>query len=388
MLNRSTFSSMRRALASTAAWCLIFAVAIAFGLMFPASPALAQGVADTFDPLAFGGALFLMGTIGRFSDMVVYQAEFQTGMVESVTQFLAAFNEGSRGAIRLTPRALKGHYNREAFFKDVAGLVSRRDITSTAPAAILRMEQDEVIGVKCNRKVGPVANTLDSFKKAGLSVEQASVVFGRLAGTRKMRDMLNTAIAAVSAAIESNGTATTYDATSDSPTTATPLALQRTLAKFGDSSQDIVAWVAHSKPHFDVLGQLITDKVTGLADIVTIQGAIPAYNGKPSIVTDSPALRDEVSSETTNYNTLGLVRDAVIVEESEDETFYTDIEGGAENLYRIFQSEHAYNVTVRGHKWNTVAGINPSDAAVATPANWIRVAHDTKLTAGVRLVSR
>ena len=83
--------------------------------------------------------------IGKYSDMVVYQAEFQSGMVEKVAQFLAAFNEASRGAIRLVPRALKGHYGKEAFFEDVSSLVSRRDITSVSAATDLALTQGELV---------------------------------------------------------------------------------------------------------------------------------------------------------------------------------------------------------------------------------------------------
>jgi hypothetical protein len=46
--------------------------------------------------------------IGKASDMKVYHEEFQSGMVEKIAQFIGLFNEQSRGAIRLIPRALKG----------------------------------------------------------------------------------------------------------------------------------------------------------------------------------------------------------------------------------------------------------------------------------------
>jgi hypothetical protein len=334
-------------------------------------------------------ALLLMGTIGKFSDMVIYQEEFQTGLVERVTQFLAAFNEQSRGAIQLVPRALKGHYSKAAFFKDVAGLVSRRDITSTAAANILPMTQDEVISVKLNRKIGPVGQTLDAMKKAGLTEADASRAFGAMAGERKMKDMLNSAMLAVESAI-AGVSGLTEDVSGASPTnTATTHGLRGALSKFGDASQDVVCWIAHSKPHFDIIGQLMAQNVTGLTDIVTIQGAVPAYLGRPVVVTDSPALVDLNGSAPDTYNTLGLVANAVVVEESEDETFFTDVIGGAENLYRLFQSEYAFNVTVRGHKWDTTnGGINPTDVALGTSGNWDKVAYDNRLTAGVRLLSR
>lgn len=324
--------------------------------------------------------------IGKASDMVIYQAEFQSGLVESLTQFLNAFNAASRGAIRLVPNALKGHYSKNAFFKDISGLVSRRDITSTASVTPLAMTQDEVIGVKINRKVGPVSNTLDSVIKAGLTEEEASRLFGVLAGQHKMRDMLNTGLIALETAIQSV-TAMNLSITGETVKTANTSALQRTLAKMGDQSQQVVCWVTHSKPHHDVLGQLITDKVTGLADIVSIQGSVPAFLGRPAIVTDSPALTDANGSATDTYNILGLVQDALVIEESEPDRFYTDTVGGLENLSRIWQSEYAYNITVKGKKWDVAnGGVNPSDATLGTTTNWDTVASDDKNTAGVRLV--
>lgn len=326
--------------------------------------------------------------IGKYTDMVIYQEEFQTGLVEKVTQFLQVFNEATRGAIRLVPNALKGHYSKGAFFKDVANLVTRRDISSTAAATDLAMTQDEVISVKLNRKIGPVSQTLDAIKKAGLTEAEASRVFGALAGERKMRDMLNSGLIALETAIQAV-TAMNLDITGETLKTAHTKALARALAKFGDAGQDIVCWVSHSKPHSDVLIGLIDDKVTGLADIVTIQGAIPAFLGRPAIVTDSPALLDLNGSLTDTYNTLGLVQDALTVEESEDESFVTEIVTGLENLSRRWQAEYAYNVKVKGHKWDvTNGGINPNDATLGTTTNWDKVASDDKLTSGVRLVTQ
>jgi hypothetical protein len=363
-----------------AKWALVFAIPLAILSVLGVAPAAAATV-STFAPELF--ITFL--AIGKASDMMIYHAEFQTGIVERVTQFIVLFNEATRGAIRLIPRALKGHYGKEAFFKDVASLVSRRDITSVAAATDLALVQDEVISVKLNRKVGPVAQTLDAIKKAGMTEAEASRAFGQLAGDRKMRDMLNAALIAVETAIQAV-TANNLDITGESVKTATTSSLQRTLAKFGDNAQEIVCLVSHSKPYNDVIAGLITDKVTGLADLVQIQGGIPTTLGRPMVVTDSAALTDANGSATDTYNTLGLVRDAVVVEESEEESFATEIVTGLENLVRRWQSEHAFNVKVKGHKWDTAnGGVNPTDAALGTTTNWDKVASDDKLCAGVRL---
>lgn len=367
-------------------WFAMFAIPVLVLAISGVPAAAAQTAIDTLsDPMALVPSLMFAGAIGKASDMKVYHAEFQTGMVEKVAQFLAVFNEASRGAIVLVPRALKGDYSKEAFFKDVASLVSRRDTTSVAAVTDLAMTQDEVISVKLNRKVGPLAQTLDAIKKAGLTEAEASRVFGELAAERKMKDMLASALIAVEAAIEGNA-AMNLDITGESTKTASTAALNRTLAKFGDAAQDIVCWIQHSKPNFDITGALISANVTGLTDLMTIQGAIPALLGRPALVTDAGALTDANGSLTDTYNTLGLVKGAVKVEESEEESFATEIVTGLENLARRWQAEYAYNVTVKGFKWDVAnGGANPSDSALGTTTNWDQVATDDKHTAGVRL---
>lgn len=326
--------------------------------------------------------------IGKASDMVIYQAEFQSGLIEGLNQNVALFNEQTRGAIQLVPAALKGHFGKAAFFKDVSALVTRRDITSTAGVTDLAMTQDENISVKLNRKIGPVAQTLDAIKKAGLTEAQASFAFGQLAASRKLKDMVNSALIAVEAAIQGN-TAMNLDITGEGTKTASTSSLVRTLAKFGDMAGDIVCWIGHSKPYYDILNGMISDKVTGLADLVTIQGGIPATLGRAFVITDAPALTDANGSAADTYNTLGLVAGAVVVTESEADSFATEIVTGLENLARRFQSEYAYNVECKGFKWDIAnGGINPSDATLGTTTNWDKVSYDDKLTAGVRLVTQ
>ena len=326
--------------------------------------------------------------IGKASDMVIYQAEFQSGLIEGLNQNVALFNEQTRGAIQLVPAALKGHFGKAAFFKDVSSLVTRRDITSTNSVTDLAMTQDENISVKLNRKIGPVAQTLDAIKKAGLTEAQASFAFGQLAASRKMKDMVNSALIAVEAAIQGN-TAMNLDITGEATKTASTGALVRTLAKFGDMAGDIVCWIGHSKPYYDILNGMISDKVTGLADLVTIQGGIPATLGRAFVITDAPALTDDNGSAADTYNTLGLVAGAVVVTESEADSFATEIVTGLENLARRWQSEYSYNVECKGFKWDIAnGGINPSNATLGTTTNWDQVAYDDKLTAGVRLVTQ
>ncbi|MGV3710323.1 MAG: major capsid protein, partial [Gemmatimonas sp.] len=285
------------------------------------------------------------------------------------------------------PNILKGDYKKEAFFKDVANIVSRRDSTSTADVTDLALTQGENIGIKLDRKVGPVAQALNAMRKAGLTEESASRAFGEIAAKRKVKDMVNAAVIAVEAAI--SGTASlNLDITGETNKNISVAALNRALLPFGDDAQGIVIWLAHSKINNDLVGSLIASSVTGLADVASLQGSVPQWLGRPALITDAPALWDLNGSLVDTYNTLGLTEGAVLVEESEEESFVTEIVTGKEQLARRWQSEHAFTVSIKGYKWNTVTGTNPTDAALGTSSNWIRTYSDDKALAGVRLVTR
>ena len=74
------------------------------------------------------------------------------------------------------------------------------------------------------------------------------------------------------------------------------------------------------------------------------------------------------------------------VVESEERQVVSDLITGLENLVMRVQGEYAFNVGVKGYKWNTTA--NPADAALATGANWTKVATSDKSTAGVMLITQ
>lgn len=330
--------------------------------------------------------------IGLASDFKIYEPEFQTAAIEELNQNATIFNGASAGAIQLIPRAQNGLYGKEAFFKDIAGLVSRRDTTSVSGVTDLAMTQDENISVKLNRKVGPVGQTLDAFRKRGLLGNEAaqremSSILGRMFAQEKLKEMANTAIIAVEAAI-SGVTANNLSIAAETADTATTDALVRGMALLGDKAQSVRALVMHSKPFFNLMRSQIGDKVAGLSDILTIYGATPATLGRPVIVIDAPALFDANGSLEDTYNTLFLTEGAVTLEETEDEVVVTDLVTGLENLVYRFQGEFAYNAKVKGFKWDIAnGGSNPSAAALGTATNWDKVATSDKNIAGARLVT-
>ncbi len=317
---------------------------------------------------------------GTYSNFVIDNEQFLGGFIETVTQNSRIFNEASRGAIILESGLKKGHYEEEAFFSLISDLVTRRDIASVSTASDLALSMSEFGGVKLNRKVGPVGTTLDSLKKRGIDQSRFSFVVGQQYAKALLKDQVNSIVKAVNAALSFSGW--TVDKTGASTTTLTHGHLASTLVKFGDAQSAIIAWIMHSKPYFDLVGQSISDKITNIADLAIMTGQ-PAGLGRPIIVTDDDSLVDG-----SNYITLGLVGGAGVVSESEEPTVITEIVTGLENLILRFQGETAYNIKLKGFAWDqSTGGINPLAAAIATQGNWDKVVSDNKDIAGVRLLT-
>lgn len=320
------------------------------------------------------------------TDFKVYQPEFQAGLWEGITQQVDAFNGASSGTIRLVVESQKGHYEKTAIFKSISNLITRRDIDSTSAVEAVKPSQDEIISVKINRRIGPIEFTLDSLRKAGISNSEISFVLGQMIGQEKAKNMLNTAILCVEAAIEGQA-GNVFDATGASTKTLTTEHLVSGLARMGDMSSRVVAWIMHSKPFFDLVKEQISAKITNVADRVVYQGS-PVTLNRPVIVTDVPALWDLNASATDTYNTLGLVTDAVVVKETEQAELVSQVLPGYENLKAVIQSEYAMNIGLKGFKWDTAnGGVNPTDAALGTSSNWDLVL-TTKDLAGIRIVTQ
>lgn len=314
------------------------------------------------------------GTLANFQ---IYEEQFYGGYIEALEQNTDAFNGASSGAISLTTDRKKGQYEQESFFKEISGLVSRRDVSSVAGATDNPLEQGEFVRVKLNRKIGPIANTMDSFRKISEDPEELSFILGQQIGAAVAVDYLNTAIAAAVAGI-GNQAALVHDGTA---ATITHTALVDGMSKFGDASNRIVAYVMHSKQYFDLVKQAIADKIVEVAGVTIYTGNVATFN-RPVIVTDSPALITTGLPDT--YHCLGLQAGGITVQESEGREILAEPVTGLENLMIRVQGEHAYNLGLRGYAWDIAnGGANPLDAAVATGTNWDKVSTDDKNTAGI-----
>lgn len=316
--------------------------------------------------------------IGKQSDFVIYQEEFFGGYSEALEQNSDVFNAASAGSVVLRPNRLKGQFNKESFIKNISGLISRRDVTSTADVTDIALTQGEFVGVKIHRKIGPVANTLDSWRAIGETPQAMSFALGAQIGKAVAVEMANTAMLCAVAGITNLGAGALHDASTNTPSagdmttqqTLNHYGLVKMLSKMGDASGNIVAWAMHSKPFFDLLGNALTDKLFEVAGVVVYSGNTGTLN-RPVIVIDAPSPSLYVDTTTDYYNVLGLTSNALVIDESEAQEIVSETVTGKENLILRVQGEYAYSLNMKGMKWDTAnGGATPNDAALGTATNW------------------
>ena len=324
------------------------------------------------------------------SNFKVYQEYMKTRAAETLQQQADGFNAAVNNAIILSTVEKAGDYEYESFFKDIASLVSRRDNTSVSAATKLSMAQDEFIRVKLNRKIGPVDQTRDSFRKIFArysETEFAGILGGQIAVAQQL-DMMNSGLLAARAALD-NVSSNAMRYTIPSNGTITTAGMVSGLALMGDRADRIVAWVMHSKPYYDLVKEQIAAKIDGVANF-NVQTGTPITLNRPVLVTDSASLKvTSGSPAVTDYYTLGLTANGILCEVTETSDIVIDDVTGLENIITRLQGEFAYNVGVKGFKYDVGNGAaNPNATALGTGSNWDLAASDLKSVAGVVIKSR
>jgi hypothetical protein len=320
--------------------------------------------------------------IGTGVDFKVYPNQFYSGMVETLQQSTDVWNTNSAGVMLFSTQAMRGDYEKQSFMQDIAGLVQDRDVTSIAGVADSKLTQAEIISIKVNKRIGPMAETLDVWKKVALDPNEFSVIMGQIAGKQVAVNYVNSSLYAVRAVLKGIGAAVQFDSTGLTLKTANHQALVSGLALLGDKSSRVAAFVMHSSTYFELVKQSIADNVFQVAGATIYTGQAATF-GKPVIVTDSIGLFDPAAgSVLAKYDVLGLVPGAVEVIESETRDVLSQYITGLANLTMRIQGEYAYNLKVKGASFT--GAVQPVDAALAVASNWSFKMEDIKSGPGFR----
>jgi len=315
------------------------------------------------------------------SDLVLDNELVRLGIIETLEQNIDGFNAASNGTITLSSQALENEFADESFIQALAAsaLVQHRDYTDgTTQITPTKLAEDIVNSVKLSRRYGPFSTTYDAWNRSNRSVDTFSLAVGRQLGIAIGANMLNSGLSA-----GVGGILATQAAVTDGTAAFDYGNIVDGLATMGDKAGRIQMLVMHSNTYFATVDKGLSMNALENVGGMTIREGGAYSMGLPVLVTDSAAL--DFAGDQTIYSVLGLT-DAAIGAVESDETIMKaqDVLLG-ENIQRVIQGEGAFNVGVKGCKYDTTAGANPTDAVLAAAANWDYQYADIKSGAGFLL---
>lgn len=315
------------------------------------------------------------------SDMQVFNDYIMPATIVSLDQRIEAFNGASGGAINLSNEGMTGDFMRESFFASLAAARRRVDrYAANGAQGATSLEELKASKVKVAGGFGPVSYEPSQMtwlrRPTQQGVQAASTAFAELL----LQDQLNSAIAALVAAIENNANVTNDVSASAGMTYG---AINSAHAKFGDASGRIVTNVMTGT----VAHKLVGDNLANGTRLFTA-GNVTVIDilGKAVVITDAPSLYE--AGTPNKSKVLGLVQGAATVEGANDVISNVETSNGKERIETTMQVDYSFTLGLRGYSWDELnGGKSPTDAELATGTNWDKVAEFDKLTAGVIAVA-
>ena len=315
------------------------------------------------------------------SQMQVFNQYIMPATIETLGQMTDKFNAASRGAIRLTPTGFDGDFLQESFFAAIHSAQRRVDrYAAQDAAAATDLTQLKHSGVKIAGGFGPIR-----FEPGQLTWLQKPTAEGIEVASRNfaealMADQLNTAIAALVAAI-GNQAAAGNDVSASAGVSYG--ALNTAHSKFGDHSQNIVANVMTGASYHKLIGANLTNTAQ-LFQAANVR--VVDILGKAIVVTDAPAL--SLAGTPNKARVLGLVDGAATVFDGGDVISNIETSNGQTRIETTMQVDYTFGLSLKGYTWDEAnGGKSPTNAELATGTNWDKVATDIKHTAGVLTVA-
>lgn len=311
------------------------------------------------------------------TQMQVFNQYVMPAMIETLAQKVEQFNAASRNAIRLTTEGFTGDFLQESFFAAIHTAQRRVDRYATqGTPSVTDLTQLKHSSVKVAGGFGPIRFEPSQLTWLNKPTAEGIEVASRNFAEALMADQLNTAIAALVAAISNQSTAKNDVSATLGVSYA---ALNDAHAKFGDHSGNIVANVMNGATYHKLIGQNLTNTPTLFQSSNVL---VVDILGKAVVVTDAPAL---YATGTPNVNkVLGLVDSAAIVHDGSDVISNIETTNGQTRIETTMQVDYTFGLGLKGYTWDeSNGGKTPTDAELATGSNWDKIATSIKHTAGV-----
>ena len=309
------------------------------------------------------------------SNMQDYATEIQGNAIEILGQQVDKFNAASGGAIVLTSAGFSGSYEKEAFWASISSAQRRVERNAAnSSQATTTLSQSEIVAVKVAGGFGPILLEESQLTWLKMSPGEAITAIATSLANAVMADQLNTGLAAADAAIGNiAGLVNDVSAT----LTQSYTAINGAHAKFGDSSNMIVADVMSGRVYHELVAQNIANSnelfVAGNVRVVDILG-------KTVVITDAPAL----SPSSAIDHVISLVAGGIVISDGGDMITNIETTNRMKRIETTFQADYSFGAKLKGYAWDvTNGGSSPTDAEIATGTNWDIAVTDNKHTAGV-----
>lgn len=315
------------------------------------------------------------------SQMQVFNQYVMPATIETLAQMVEKFNAASNGAIRLTTTGFDGDFLQQSFFAAIHSAQRRVDRyaaqAAVTPTDLTQLRQS---GVKVAGGFGPIRFEPSQLTWLNKPTAEGIEVASRNFAEALMADQLNTAIAALCAAI-GNQAAVINDVSATLGLSY--VAMNDAHAKFGDASGNLVAQVMNGQAFHKLIGVNLAN-----AQQLFQAGNVLVVNilGKPVVVTDAPALY--VTGTPNRLRVLSLADGAATVYDGGDVISNIETSNGQTRIETTMQVDYTFGIALKGYTWDeTNGGKSPTDAELATGTNWDKVATSFKATAGVMTIA-
>lgn len=311
------------------------------------------------------------------SQMQVFNEYIMPATIETLGQMVEKFNAASNGSIRLTTDGFDGDFLQESFFASIHAAQRRVDrYAAQASASATDLTQLKHSSVKIAGGFGPIRYEPSQMTWLNKPTTEGIEVASRNFAEALLKDQLNTAIAALVAAI-SNQAAATNDVSATAGINY--VTLNGAHAKFGDRSGELVAQIMTGAVYHRLIGANLTNS----AQLFQASGVrVVDILGKAVVVTDAPGL---YLAGTPNKDfVLSLTSDAAIVSDAGDLISNIETTNGQTRIETTMQVDYSFGLGLKGYTWDEGnGGKSPTDVELATGSNWDKIATDIKHTAGV-----
>ena len=311
------------------------------------------------------------------SNMKVFNEYLKRITIETLQQDVEKFNAASAGAIRLTTQGIDGDFLQESFWAGLHSAQRRVDrYAANGAQSSTPLAQKQYDSVKIAGGFGPIIWEPAQLSWVQKNPEEALEVISRNLSESIMSDQLNTAIAALVAAI-GNQSAAVNDVSATAGITY--VGINNAHALFGDASQRLVAQVMTGAMYHKLMGQ----NLANAERLFTFSGVqVVDILGKAVIVTDAAALYE--AGTPNKEKVLSLADGAAVVMDGSDLITNIETSNGKERIETTMQADYTFGLGLKGYTWDTAnGGKSPTNAELSTGTNWDLVANSIKASAGV-----